>query len=177
MAKNGDLSKLESVRLENFKYLERCNSREIINGLNQLLIANGYFAKDLEERKTLLDESIKQYFGFNSPDFLDLSAFDIVELIYKNSQNSIWKSHLCVDLTHFILGLVGGMQGKCVVWYGNQTGDETILAQRDEDGKWDSIKGPVKGKDLELFKETYRFFMEEFGFTKDKKKMNLTFIY
>lgn len=177
MTKNTEVAKVMQIKIENFKYLEAYNSRQIINAIDQKLISKDYYSKDLDERKILIDESIKEFFGFAEDDFSDLSAYDVVELVYKNCQNKTWKSHLCIDLIHFIIGLAGIMQGKSIIWYGDQNGDDSLSVERDETGNWDYVKGPIKGKELELFKETYKFFLDEFGYTKDKKKLNMTFIY
>lgn len=123
------------------------NIKDIYYNVGSSLLEKGFWEKDIEEKKELIDEELKNYI------IEKIQTFGVSELIVNKEQElnvtellQILASYIPLEeqfetlrhFTHYILQVAGDLQGYYITWWSESDAKlkENSIIEFDENGLW-----------------------------------------
>lgn len=133
--------------------------RDIYSKVDSNVVKNGFWQKDIEGKKTLIQQELKRYTASkiaeldqskSLPD-TSLDQVDIVELVEMLSTMIPKEKHFDTlrHFIHYILNVASNLQGYSIIWQceENPELENNPIINFDIDGKWNSLTTFAKEDD------------------------------
>ena len=161
------------------------NIKDIYPIIDIQLMKEDYWDLDVENKKRVIDKSLKQYIIFKINEInsnalcetnKELSTIELFELL-----SSLIPKEEHFDtirhFTHYILQICSNLQGWSILWWGEEDDElvENPLVEFDIDGKWNKLVTDDRTDLVKTFKFTYHVFMNEFMVIKKDEIKRLKF--
>lgn len=148
------------------------NIKDIYPLIDIQLMKEDYWDLDVENKKRVIDKSLKQYIIFkineiNSSALSDenkemntIELFELLSSLIPKEEHFETIRHF----THYILQISSNLQGWSIIWWGEEKEElvENPLVEFDIDGKWNKLVTDDRTDLVKTFKFAYHIFMNEF---------------
>jgi len=160
-------------------------TKDIYFKLGAKLMLNGYLDADIDEKKELIDEELKQYtiqkIHEINPNIIvedstqNLSVVELVEILGTQIPKSEHADTIS-QFVHYILNVAGGLQWRSITWW--QEEKETLIqtpeVDFDEHNFWDKLTTHQDTDYVQTFTFVYDVFQYHFMKSNENKQKKLT---
>ena len=161
------------------------NIKDIYPIIDIQLMKEDYWNLDIEDKKKLIDETLKEYIIFKineinssalcktNKDMNTVELFELLSSLIPKEEHFETIRHF----THYILQISSNLQGWSIIWCGEEKDElvENPLVEFDIDGKWNKLITDDRTDLVKTFKFAYHIFMSEFMLIKKDEIKRLKF--
>ena len=159
--------------------------RDIYSKIDIQLMKEDYWSLDIEDKKKLIDKTLKQYIIFKineinsnalcekNKEFSTIELFEVLSSLIPKEEHFETIRHFI----HYILQICSNLQGWTIIWWGEENDElvENPLVEFDIDGKWNKLVTDNRTDLVKTFKFVYHIFKTEFMVIKKYEIKRLKF--
>ncbi len=141
--------------------IQEINTRDIVWYIGRKLINDGYYKEDIEGKKRLVEERLRNYLSYKLCDSVLISEIDkrdVNELIVELYKKCNLKRDIVDQVIHYILGLIGNFQGRCIIWTSSLVDKAKLPVIKEDDGLVDELVTSDDSDPIEVFNFVYDYF-------------------